>query len=113
MAQYQLQGEKLSADHPAADNFIPDFQEFIHKKAYSLHQVFNIDETGLYYKLLPPKTLAAHFEKSADGRKTQKQRVTISACSNATGTIKLPLLFIGKAKNPRCFQHINRDDLPV
>ena len=99
--QLSLQGEKLSADRPAADNFIPDFQEFVHDNVYCLHQVFNVDETGLYYKLLPDKTLAAHFDKSADGRKTQKERATISACSNDTGMIKVPLLFIGKAKNPR------------
>lgn len=97
--QLSMQGEKLSSDRPAADHFIPDFQEFVHDNDYCLDQVFNCDETGLYYKLLPKKTLAAHFEKSADGRKTQKERVTISACSNVTGTIKLPLLFIGKAKN--------------
>ena len=58
--------------------------------------MFNCDESGLYYKLLPEKSLAAQFEKSTDGRKTQKERVTISACSNATGSIKLPLLLIGK-----------------
>ena len=54
-----------------------------------------------------------HLEKSADGRKSQKKRVTINACSNVTGTIKLPLLFIGKSKNPRCFKNINCDNLPV
>ena len=48
-----------------------------------------------------------------DGRKTKKDRVTINACANASGTIKLPLLMIGKSKNPRCFKHINRDNLPV
>ncbi|XP_065892463.1 tigger transposable element-derived protein 2-like [Dysidea avara] len=80
---------------------------------YRLEQVFNCDETGLYYKLLPTKTLAAHFEKSAAGRKTQKERVTINACSNITGTIKLPLMFIGKARKPRCFKHIDVDSLPV
>ena len=106
-------GEKLSADKPAADQFIPDFQAFIKDGGYSLDQVFNCDETGLYYKLLPKTSLAAHFEKSADGRKTQKEHVTINACSNATGNIKLPLLLIGKSKNPRCFKHANRDCLPV
>ena len=80
---------------------------------YTLNQIFNCDETGLYYKLMPQKTLASSFEKSADGRKTQKDRVTINACANASGTIKLPLLLIGKSKNLRCFKHINRDNLPV
>ena len=62
---------------------------------------------------MPQKSLASSFEKSADGRKSQKERVTINACSNATGTIKLPLQMIGKAKNPRCFKNIARDNLPL
>ena len=95
-----LQGEKLSADQPAADGFIPEFQEFVRECDYSLDHVFNCDEIGLYYKRLPQKYLAAHFEKSADGYRTQKERVTINACSNASGTIKLPLLLIKKTKKP-------------
>ena len=114
MSHYQtLQGGKLSADKPAADQFIPDFQAFIKDGGYSLDQVFNCDKTGLYYKDLPQTDLAAHFEKSVDGRKTQKEHVTINACSNATGKIKLPLLLIGKSKNPRCFKHVSCDHLPV
>jgi len=42
-----------------------------------------------------------------------KERVTINACSNASGSIKLPLLFIGKAKNLRCFRGIDKSTLPV
>ena len=52
-------------------------------KAYSLDQIFNCDETGLNFGLLPAKTLARSFEKSADGRKKSKDRVTLNLCSNA------------------------------
>jgi len=86
-------------------------KQVINDGGYKLEQVG--DENGLYYKLLPTKPLAAHFEKSAVGRKTQKERVTINACSNVTATIKLSLLLIGKAKNPRCFRHIDVNSLPV
>ena len=96
--QLSLQGEKLSADQPAADQFVPEFQAFIAKNGYSLDQVFNCDESGLHYKLLPNKSLVTAFEKSAAGRKRQKEHVIINACSNASGTIKLPLLLIGKSK---------------
>jgi len=61
---------------------------------------------------MPQKTLASSFEKSVDGKKVQKQHVTINACDNASGTIKLPLLLIGKPKNPRCFKHIKSRYLP-
>ena len=103
----------MSADKPAAEEFVTQFRNFVKTSNYSLDQIFNCDETGLYYKLLPQKTPASHLEKSADGRKGQKERITINACSNASGTIKLPLLMIGKAKKPRCFKHISLDSMPV
>lgn len=35
------------------------------------------------------------------------------ACSNANGSHKLSLLFIGKAADPHCFKHVNKAALPV
>ena len=35
------------------------------------------------------------------------------ACSNATDTHKLPLMFVGKAQNPRCFKNVNKSALSV
>ena len=57
--------------------------------------------------MLPGRTLTTtHNDPS--GAKNVKERVTINACSNVTGSIKLPWLFIGKAKNPRCFRMIDQ-----
>lgn len=53
------------------------------------------------------------METHAEGLKKAKDRVTINACANVTGTIKLPLLIIGKSKRPRCFAGMNMDALPV
>ena len=111
--QLSLQGEKLSADTEAAVCFVASFSEFVEEKDYSIDQIFNCDETGLNFRLLPDKTLAASFEKSADGRKKSKERVTLNVCSNASGTINLPLHLIGKARKPRCFKGVNMDLLPV
>ena len=68
--------------------------------------MFNCDESGLYYKLLPQNSLVKSSEKSASGRKTQKERVTISACSNTSGSIKLPLVLIVSAKKSWCFKNV-------
>ena len=35
------------------------------------------------------------------------------ACSNPSGSHKLPLLFMGKATNPRCFKYVNKAALSV
>ena len=71
---------------------------------YTLDQIFTATKQACNLK-----TLATHFDRFADGRKTQKQRVTNNAWSNASVTINLPLLMIGNAKNPRCFKNIHCD----
>nr|XP_034336051.1 tigger transposable element-derived protein 4 [Crassostrea gigas] len=67
--------------------------------------IFNADETGLFFRLLPDKTLEF---KGVDchGGKNSKERVTVMVCSNMSGNEKLPLLVIGKSKKPRCFKGI-------
>ena len=107
------QGEKLAADTDAAVDFVPRFRAVIKSRHICLDSIFNCDETGLNYRQLPEKTLAASFERSVDERKKNKERVTLNVCSNASGTIKLPLHLIGKAKKPRCFKGINMELLPV
>ena len=74
---------------------------------YSLDQTFDCDETGLYYKMLPVSTLST-IHSDPSGTKKAKERIAINACSNASGFIKLPLLFIGKVKYPRCFRKTAR-----
>ena len=89
------------------------FSQFVKEKNLCLNQISNCDETGLYFRLLPDVTLAASSEKSADGRKKTKRSHYLNACSNASGTIKLPLHMIGKSQRPRCFEGVNMDLLPV
>ncbi|XP_046686593.1 jerky protein homolog-like [Homalodisca vitripennis] len=67
--------------------------------------------------MLPTKSLALKQEKAAAGYKKSKDRVTVLACSTATGTHKLKLALIGKARKPRAFKNIKMNgdhfDLPV
>ncbi|XP_056648741.1 jerky protein homolog-like [Diorhabda sublineata] len=62
--------------------------------------------------MLPSKTLAAQCEKSAPGHKSSKERLTVMICSNASGTHKLKLTVIGKAKKPRSFKGTDVKRLP-
>ena len=103
-------GEKLSSDVSSAEEFSKNFSELT--AGYSADQLFNCDETGLYFKMLPGRTLSSCHDQP-EGTKKAKDRVTINACANVSGSIKLPLLLIGKAKNPRCFRGINQNTLPV
>lgn len=80
-------------------------------KDYAPKDVFNADETGLYYRALPTKTYALKNDK-CPGRKTAKQRITILFCVNMEGEKEEPLI-IGKSKNPRCFKGAHIDKLPL
>ena len=69
------QGEKLSADVAAPEPFRKELLDFTEREALTLKQIYNCDETGLYYRMLPPKTLTSKLEKNAPGMKKQKERV--------------------------------------
>lgn len=77
---------------------------------YKDKDIFNGDETGLFYKLTPNNTLRFKGETCAGG-KLSKERLTVLVVANMTGTEKRKLLVIGKSKSPRCFKNIKK--LPV
>jgi hypothetical protein len=70
---------------------------------YSPKDIFNADEFGLFYSMLPDKTYTFKGA-SCRGIKVNKERITVLVCANLDGTEKLPLLVIGKSKQPRCFR---------
>ena len=73
---------------------------------YEEENIFNADETGLFYRATPDGTLCFKNE-SLTGSKKAMDRITVLVCANMTGTEKKKLLVIGKSKNPRCFKGIN------
>jgi len=105
--QISVQGESLSANKDGATQFQKELKNIIENGQYSLENIYNADETGLYVKMLPKKTLALMDEKQAPGLKDSKERVTVMNCANATGTHKIPLLLIGRTSRPRCFKGVN------
>lgn len=104
--ELEIQGESLAGDAPAAEKFKQTFCDFVKNEGYCLDNIYNTDETGLNWRALPRKSLAAKQEAKAPGYKISKDRVTILVTANATGTHALPLLMIGKSKNPRCFKNV-------
>ena len=60
---------------------------------YDPSDVFNADETGLHWRLMPDKTHAVSGETCTGGKKS-KERITLLVCANMTGTERLPLLAI-------------------
>jgi len=72
---------------------------------YKPCDIFNADETGLFYKLLLSRTLQTKDE-TCHGGKQSKDRLTVMVTANMDGTEKLKLLVIGKFQNPKCFKGI-------
>jgi len=48
-------GEKLSSDESDFESFKTEFQKEIAEKGLNREQVYNVDESGLYWKSLPKK----------------------------------------------------------
>ena len=75
------------------------------QREYRLEDIYNADEMGLFWRLLPDRTLDFRKQNCSGGKKA-KDRVTVLVGSNAMGA-KLPLLVIGKSKFLRCFRGKN------
>lgn len=96
-------GESGAVNQQEANQWKKDLEEMIQDR--NPKDIFNVDETGLFFKCTPDKTLAFKDEK-CHGGKLSKERLTLLVGANMDGTEKLPLLMIGKSANPRCFKNV-------
>lgn len=111
--ELEIRGEKLSSDNQGAEKFCKEFNQFALNENLLPAQIYNADETGLFWKCLPSKTLASEKEKTATGHKVSKERITLMCCSNATGEHKVKLFTIGKSRKPRSFKGTRAVNMPV
>ena len=110
--QVTIRGEQCSADEEAAQAYPEELKKMLEDGGFLPEQVYNCDETGLYFKMLPDKTLAQKTDDNKTlGFKQCKNRLTALLCCNSTGSHKLQPLIIGKFENPRCLHHVNRKTL--
>lgn len=76
-------------------------------------QIFNADETGLFWKRMPSRTYIAEEEKSCPGFKAAKDRFTLLLSGNANGDFKMKPLLISRSQNPRALKGYLKEHLPV
>jgi len=71
---------------------------------YDLENVYNMDETGLFFHLLPRYSLLMPDGdiSTTKGKNKSKDWVSLIVCTNAVGTHKIPCALIGKPKAPAC-----------
>jgi hypothetical protein len=108
----ELVGESASADFVAAESFPDELRKLIMDKWYLLEQVFDADETDLFWKRMPSRTYLAKSEKSAPGFKAAKNRLTLLFCVNASGYMIKPMV-VYISLNPRALKGKNKEHLPV
>ena len=78
---------------------------------YASKDIFNADETGLFFRGLPSKSLVARGD-DCKGGKHSKERITVMFGASVTGENLKPLV-IGRALKPRCFQGVDTARLPA
>jgi hypothetical protein len=73
---------------------------------YDPENVYNMDEIGLFFRMLPRYSILMLNEdiSSTRGKKKAKDRVSLIVCANALGTHKIPCVMIGKLKEPACIK---------
>jgi hypothetical protein len=88
----QLSGESAEVDKEVVENWQQSLKVML--EGYEPKDIFNCDETGLFWRGLPTKTLAKKGEE-AKGGKLAKERLTVLLACSAVGE-KLKPLVIGE-----------------
>ncbi|XP_062511789.1 tigger transposable element-derived protein 6-like [Corticium candelabrum] len=97
-----LSGEAADVDASVVDHWSRPLQSLW--EGYELRDIFNADETGLFYRALPSRSMVVKGDE-AKGSKTAKERITALLARSAVGENLTPLV-IGRSANPRCFRGV-------
>ena len=105
-----LHGEAADGDAalrlPSTINRLAELDRIIGE--YEPKNIFNMDETGIFYRCLPNRTYVLEknvHRKNVRGTKSMKDKSRLSGivCTSSTGD-KVKLAAIGKSKQPRCWK---------
>jgi hypothetical protein len=87
------------------------FKKIIEENNYVDRQIFNVDETGFYWKKMPSRTFLAKNEESQP--EVSKHRLTLLLGGNAEGDFRSKPMLIYQSLNPRALRSCNKASLPV
>lgn len=104
-----LTGESKTACVQDAVDFCSKIYEI--KNIYGANNVFNCDETALFYKKLSNKSFVAS-DDNCKGIKQNKNKLTLLLCCSYAGE-KLKPLIIGGSKSPRCLKNVDLSLLKI
>ena len=109
LANRALRGEAASAPVAEIGPFRDRLCKIIKDEGLLLSQVYNMDETGLYWRSLPTNTQAITHARSQPGRKIDKSRISVLFGSNADGSHKLTPVVVGYSAKPRVLKDCMHD----
>ena len=81
--QIKTHGESGSANTEDIEEYFPELVSLIAN--YDPKDIYNFDESALFFRVEPDRTLAS---KLIEGKKKNKERITIGFCVNSTGDDK-------------------------
>ncbi|XP_029781484.1 CENPB DNA-binding domain-containing protein 1 [Suricata suricatta] len=105
---------KINSLAPGNKDVYPEvLRSIIEEGEYTPRQVFNVDETGLYWKRMPEGMFVSVEEKAEPGFKSSRDRLMLLLGGNAAGDFKLKPLLVYHLENPRALQGYSKPSLPV
>ena len=113
MHNFKIYCEVSSADEEAAYRFPDNFTNLKSEKGYLPEQIFNVDETSLFWKKMPARSYISKQTEVMPGFKVANNRLTIILGGNSAGDMKLKLLVVYRCRKPQAFKNIHLDSLPV
>ncbi|XP_055522283.1 tigger transposable element-derived protein 1-like isoform X1 [Leucoraja erinacea] len=108
----KVSGEAASANTEGVKAFKEELNRIIEDEKYLPQQIFNVNETCLFWKRMPEHTYIHQESKTMPGFKTYKDRVTLLLGGNVSG-FKLKPLLIYHSENPRALKNVSKETLPV
>jgi len=113
-ARYNIKCSVLSGESADVNpEIIEDWSKRLSSicKNYDPADIFNCDETVLFYRALPTRSLVEKGD-TCNGGKKSKDRITVLLCASGTGE-KIKPLVIGKSQNPRSFKGYHKSNFRV
>lgn len=88
----EMRGERADVDENSLQSRIDEIKQTLSR--FDVHNIYNCDETGLYLRALPTKTVTSG---PVHGHKIiRSARVSILFCSNSSGSDKRKPFILGK-----------------
>ena len=102
-------GESEEVSGETVDSWKERLPELL--EGYSSKNIYNLDETGCFWRALPETGFGTKGTQCHGGKKA-KQRFTVALVVNADGEKEM-LVVVWKSEKPRCFKGIQMHTLPV